>query len=163
GMGSVYLATHVALGTSVALKMLHRESSDDEIRARFQREGMLAARLDSAHVVRVTDLGWADAQTPYLVMELLDGCDLQAEIDARADQYALAAVLYQCLSGQVPFDSEILAELFVQIATTPPRPPTDLVAEVPAALEAAVLRGLAKDPDQRFGDVLEFAEAIAPF
>jgi serine/threonine protein kinase len=258
GMGNVYLATHLGLGSQVALKMLRRDASDKEVRARFQREGVLAAQLDSDHVVRVTDLGWANPETPYLVMELLEGRDLQDEIserkalpvaeavdlllqasagvaaahgaglvhrdlkpanlflakrkgrasvvkvldfglskalrhgvldslthetarfgtpvymspeqirssknvDARADQYALAAVLYQCLTGRLPFESEALTQLFVLVATQEPRPPSSIVRGVPSKLDRAVLRGLAKEAEDRFADVVGFAEAIAPF
>ncbi|MBX3215447.1 MAG: protein kinase [Labilithrix sp.] len=79
GMGVVVGATHIELDDRVAIKVLkpetarHRESVQ-----RFLREGKIAARLESEHVARVRDVGRLDDGTPFLVMELLSGEDLQA-------------------------------------------------------------------------------------
>src|ERR1700733_7380396 len=76
GMGSVYEATHVDLGKRVALKtLLPVFAANGEARARFLREGKLAAKLHHPHVVDVTDFGIEEG-TPYLVMEFLQGEDL---------------------------------------------------------------------------------------
>lgn len=81
GMGVVVAATHLELDQRVAIKFL-RDVSDDAI-ARFQREARLLVRLKSAHVARVFDVGTLDDDTPYIVMEHLDGEDLAAVISAR--------------------------------------------------------------------------------
>jgi serine/threonine-protein kinase len=76
GMGSVYEAVHADLHKRVAIKTLHASFAEDEmLRARFLREGQLSARLRHPHVVDVFDVG-VEAEVPYLVMELLDGEDL---------------------------------------------------------------------------------------
>jgi serine/threonine-protein kinase len=79
GMGSVVLATHLALEQRVALKFIHGEyASEPEAVARFLREAQAAARIQSEHVARVSDFGKLPGGEPYLVMEYLDGCDLDA-------------------------------------------------------------------------------------
>jgi serine/threonine-protein kinase len=77
GMGMVIEAQHVRLGTKVALKFLHRSIlGNDTVPERFLREARATAALRSEHVCRVFDVGEFDG-TPYLVMELLEGTDLE--------------------------------------------------------------------------------------
>lgn len=81
GMGVVVEATHAALGQRVAIKLLSPEFADaPEVVARFFREARISAKLDSEHVVRVTDFGQTEAGMPFLVMEMLVGHDLSAEL-----------------------------------------------------------------------------------
>ena len=77
GMGMVIAARHVQLGTSFALKFLHRSILGTEtVPERFLREARATAALRSEHVCRVFDVGSFE-DTPYLVMELLQGTDLE--------------------------------------------------------------------------------------
>jgi serine/threonine-protein kinase len=81
GMGVVAVATHLQLEQQVALKIVHDTMADDaEVVERFMREARASARLRSEHVCKVSDVGQLDNGAPYIVMELLDGCDLQAVI-----------------------------------------------------------------------------------
>lgn len=81
GMGSVWVATHVALGHEVALKFIHVEGDAraDALR-RFEREAQVIARLKSPYVVQVLDYGIDEASRPYLAMELLSGESLKARL-----------------------------------------------------------------------------------
>jgi eukaryotic-like serine/threonine-protein kinase len=73
GMGSVWFAEHLSLHSPVAVKLIGREVADtDEGLQRFLREARTAASLRSPHVVQILDYG-VDRDTPYIVMELLDG------------------------------------------------------------------------------------------
>ena len=82
GMGLVVAATHIHLGDRVAVKLLlpHAigDTGHDQLVARFLREAQLAVRIKSRHVVRVFDVGTREGGDPYMVMELLDGQDLNA-------------------------------------------------------------------------------------
>jgi serine/threonine-protein kinase len=83
-MGVVLEVTHLALGKREAMKVLREEGArSPEHLARFLREARIAARLPDEHVARVTDVGQTEEGLPYLVMELLSGRDLQAELLAR--------------------------------------------------------------------------------
>ena len=76
GMGVVVAATHLTLGTRVALKCMNERVGSDEVSIeRFWREARAAAQLRSDHICRVLDVGHHDGM-PYLVMELLEGTDL---------------------------------------------------------------------------------------
>ena len=77
GMGTVWRAEHVELGSRVAVKLIDvgiAESPD--ALARFKREAKAAATLNSAHVVQIFDYG-VDEGVPYIAMELLDGESLR--------------------------------------------------------------------------------------
>jgi len=79
GMGVVVAATHLKLGTHVAIKfLLPSQSEETEAVDRFLREARNAARIESEHVARVTDVATLESGAPYLVMELLRGTDLAA-------------------------------------------------------------------------------------
>jgi serine/threonine-protein kinase len=84
GMGVVFEATHVRLRQRVAIKMLLPEMLEhDVIVTRFEREARAAAQLRSRHVARVMDVDTTPEGVPYMVMEFLEGHDLQAELDRR--------------------------------------------------------------------------------
>jgi len=82
GMGSVYLAKHPRLPRMTALKLLNREMfNDKEVRARFEREADLVARLDHPNIVTVYDRGLEDEQL-WISMQFIDGVDA-ASVDPK--------------------------------------------------------------------------------
>ncbi|CAN5907220.1 hypothetical protein BH11MYX4_BH11MYX4_52930 [soil metagenome] len=84
GMAFVFEASHKRLRQQVAIKLLAPDlASDAELVLRFEREARAVAGLSSKHVVRVTDVDVTAAGLPYMVMELLEGRDLDAELQAR--------------------------------------------------------------------------------
>jgi len=84
GMGVVCAATHVALGTPVAVKLIHSAlKHDPESVLRFLNEARTAASLKGDHIARVYDVGQLESGEPYLVMEQLDGMGLDAFIRER--------------------------------------------------------------------------------
>jgi serine/threonine-protein kinase len=100
GMGFVVAATHLELEQRFALKILLPEIHGIPAAAdRFLREARAAARLRSVHVARVVDIGKLDDGTPFMVMELLEGKDLQDVVDhdgARPIAEAVDYVLQAC-------------------------------------------------------------------
>jgi eukaryotic-like serine/threonine-protein kinase len=82
-------------------------------------------------------------------------------VDARSDQYSLAVVAYEMLTGSQPFDDEDLKVVLRRATTLDPTPPSAFVPWVPCALDAVLARALAKDPARRFDDILEFAREFA--
>lgn len=93
GMGSVYLARHPRLPKRIALKLLNRDlGSDSEIRARFEREADLSARLDHPNVVSVYDRGLDQGQL-WIAMQYVEGVDASSVTpDSVSPQRAAAIV-----------------------------------------------------------------------
>jgi serine/threonine protein kinase len=95
GMGVVVSAKHMHLGQKVAIKFLRRDAvrNQDAVN-RFLREARAAVGLQSAHVVRVMDVGVLDDGMPYMVMEHLTGTDLNRVLELRKTLPAEEAVDY---------------------------------------------------------------------
>lgn len=81
-------------------------------------------------------------------------------IDGRCDQYALACVVYEALSARLPFQRENdIALLWAHLAEQP-APLSQLRPELPPAIDAVMMRGLAKSPEQRYTTCTEFVSAL---
>lgn len=260
GMGVVLSAHHVDLGQRVALKFLQPHlASHPEVVERFLREARAGVKIAGENVVRVTDVGRLENGAPFMVMEFLEGTDLDQEIqargplpitevvdlllqaclgvaeahragvihrdlkpanlfistrsdgtrllkvldfgiskivsndptdsgltktamtmgsayfmspeqiraskhvDARADVWALGVILYQALTGALPFEGPTQSAVMANALESNPAPVRQLRPDVPAELEAAVSRCLVKDREQRCPSVAELAAALAPF
>jgi serine/threonine protein kinase len=108
GMGVVYAATHVHLEQRVALKFLLVEAAQNpEMVERFTREARAAVKIQSEHVARVIDIGEREGM-PYIVMEYLEGDDLENIVDMFGPLPMLDAVRY------ILHACEALAEVHVQ-------------------------------------------------
>lgn len=81
--------------------------------------------------------------------------------DSRTDVYALSVLLYELLTGRVPFLGSSYKETLEQHVSTPPPPPGQIVA-LPADLEQTILRGLEKDPRRRVPSVEALLSAVDP-
>ncbi|MFR9771737.1 protein kinase domain-containing protein [Nocardia sp. SC052] len=102
----------------------------------------------------VTTTGMAIGTLAYMAPERFTG-----KVDGRADVYSLACVLYECLTGCRPYgDTDPAQQMHAHLMATPPRAGS-VCAAVPAALDAVIARGLAKEPDERFATAGEFAAA----
>jgi eukaryotic-like serine/threonine-protein kinase len=97
GMGAIWVALDTQLRRKVALKLMSPDHlASPSARSRFEREAMAIAQLQSPHVVQVYDYGVEDG-APYIVMELLDGEDLQTRLQriGKMPLPATAAILAQ--------------------------------------------------------------------
>ena len=255
GMGAVYEAMQLRLNKRVAIKLMARDlAANREALARFHREAEITSHLGHPHLVTVFDFGQAESGEPYLVMEYLEGEDLdhrlrrvgrlaietivhvirqvasalnaahdqgvvhrdlkpgnvflvqvpgepdfvkvldfgiskmkaartqltsaaavmgtpnymspeQAtgmidDIDHRADQWALACIAWEMLSGRCPFVADEPAALLYQIINLDPHPLAPRVPGLPPAVETALRRALRKKPAERFSSMREFAREL---
>jgi serine/threonine-protein kinase len=93
----------------------------------------------------------------YIAPEQLLG----ERLDGRADIYALGCVIYEMLTGELPFDSSNLAALATQRLVRPPTPLLRKNPRVPAALAESVMRAIERERDQRYSSAHEFSLSLA--
>jgi serine/threonine-protein kinase len=258
GMGAVVAAQHIEIGNKVAIKFLHPHlAKDSDVLERFMREAKVGTKIKSEHVVRVIDVGKTPSNLPYIVMELLEGADLNRmvgsggkmelqlaldcvlqaaealaeahaqgivhrdikpanlwlsrradgspcvkvldfgisklmgeraaagitstkasfgspaymspeqirsakHVDFRTDVWALGVVLFELLTGALPFDADNVAGILAAIGLDPPTRLSRLRPDIQPEVELAILRTLEKDPNQR-STLADFARALRPF
>jgi eukaryotic-like serine/threonine-protein kinase len=152
-----------ALYAAHARGIVHRDLKPDNVML-LNSEGM-------TDFVKVLDFGISQASwrprltdnthvagTPqYMAPE--QACGLRDEIGPWSDQFSLAAITYTLLTGREPFSAEDPIAVLYQVVHNDPPPPSQY-ATLPAAVDATIMRGLAKKPADRFPDVLTFAESL---
>jgi serine/threonine-protein kinase len=84
-----------------------------------------------------------------------------ADVDARADVYALAAIAYRAITGHPPFSGQDIVAVLLEVVMRMPVRPRVFVRELPDDVERALLLGLAKDPADRWQTVGDFAAGLA--
>ena len=115
--------------------------------AKFLRKG----GADSAHTIGVTSPGMVLGTLHYMAPEQLRGAD----VDHRADLFAVGAVLYEMLAGRTPFAAATMAESAERILTQEPEALARFNYAVPADVDAVVRKALAKDPAFRYQSARE--------
>ncbi|HEY5447384.1 MAG TPA: serine/threonine-protein kinase [Polyangia bacterium] len=96
--------------------------------------------------------------TPYYMSP--EQCEGKIEIDHRADIYSLGVLLFEMLTGKVPFGGDGYGEIIVKHVTMPPPSVRSINNELPEELDLILYRALAKDRDQRFQTMAEFEAAL---
>ena len=104
----------------------------------------------------LTEVGQIVGTAKYLSPEQVEGKPL----DARSDLYSLAIVLYEALCGRPPFDADNSTATALARLTTTPMTPRQVRPGVPRALEDALMRAMARNPDHRFPTAAAFRQAL---
>ena len=255
GMGTVYEGLQLRLNKRVAIKVMSRElAANPEALARFRREAEVTSSIGHPHIVHVTDFGNTPTGEPFMVMEFLDGEDLESrlrrvgrlvpaaalhvvkqvasaltatheqgvvhrdlkpaniyllnvagevdfvkvvdfgiskvraavtrltqasvvmgspqymspeqalgrvdEIDLRTDEWALASITWEMLSGRCPFTGEDVASLLYQVVHENPPSFTAMVPGLGPEVEEVLRMALAKNRAERFASIGAFARAL---
>lgn len=165
----VVLRVAAALEHAHAHGVVHRDVKPSNIYM-TRAGGVRLLDFGIAHVkvdLRITQSGVIVGTPRYMAPEQVMGDD----VDPRTDVFSLGVVLYQALSGAMPWSGETAARLIIEIATQPPRPlqgnlPSGAFGLDPQAVEqlcAVVHRAIASAPEDRYATMAEFSDALAPF
>jgi eukaryotic-like serine/threonine-protein kinase len=125
---------------------------DDEGRARVTDFGIARAGENSD----ITATGSVMGTAQYISPEQAQG----KETTPRSDIYSIGVILYEALTGRVPFHGDSAVAVALKQVSEAPRRPSAINPNVPPALDAVVMRALAKDPDARFKDADAFLKAL---
>lgn len=113
-----------------------------------------ASRAESSHL---TGAGMAIGTPAYMSPEQATA----DKVDARSDQYALACVFYELVTGKQAFSGPTMQAMLTSILTGPRPRLSAVVPGIPGSVDGATQRALSTDPDKRFNSITEFARAIA--
>jgi beta-lactam-binding protein with PASTA domain len=147
-----------ALGYAHRRGIVHRDVKpqnvilDGEGQAKVADFGIARAGEES----QMTQTGAIVGTVQYLSPEQAEG----HPVDRRADLYSAGIVLYELLTGNVPFDGEAPISIAIKQINERPVPPRQLEPGIPPALEAVVMRALEKDPARRYQSAEEFIAAL---
>jgi serine/threonine protein kinase len=145
-----------ALDTAHEVGLIHRDVKPSNILV-TNREFVYLIDFGLARTAAdtvLTQSGHTMGTMAYMAPERFRGMT-----DHRADVYALACVLYECLTGHLPYPGDSLEEQLNGHLNTPPPRPSAAVADVSPALDAVVARGMAKDVEQRYQTAVGLAQA----
>jgi serine/threonine-protein kinase len=129
----------------------HNVIVDDEGRAKVTDFGIAKAGASD-----MTQTGSIMGTAQYLSPEQAQGF----AVSAPSDLYSVGIILYEMLTGRVPFEGDSAVAIALKQVAEIPAPPSAFNPAVPPALEAVVLRALEKDPARRFADADEFIAAL---
>ena len=157
------LATDITIQVLRAAKFAHKRGVvhrdikphnvilDEEGRAKVTDFGIARAGASD-----MTETGSIMGTAQYLSPEQAQG----QPVSPRSDLYSIGVMLYELLTGRVPFDADSPVTIALKHVSEDPVPPSQLNPAVSPALDGVVLRALEKDPGDRFADADEFAAAL---
>lgn len=166
----VRMLAQLAVGLDPAheKKLVHRDLKPDNIFLCQKRDGDVVKILDFGSVKdkadnakKLTVLGTTIGSPYYMAPEQAQGLDT---LDHRADVWALAAIVYECLTGSVPFGGINGPSILLEILTKTPIPPSERGVGrkyvVPQTLDRVMHRAFQKSPGMRFSSVGELADRV---
>ncbi|MBL8739977.1 MAG: protein kinase, partial [Myxococcales bacterium] len=161
--------------TQVA-RALMRAHAEGIIHRDLKPENVFLVRNEDDELAKVLDFGVAKITTPakatmtrtgvgtligtphYMSPEQVKGL---TEIDHRSDLWSLGVIAYQCVTGQLPFDSEGVGDLLIRITMNEPAKPSSIVPDIAPVFDEWFKKASAKEPEDRFQTAREMADALA--
>ncbi len=161
-------AVRVAAQTSAALSAAH---TYEIVHGKLNAETILLTKaINNEETVKVLDFGAVSENENNAVDDVFYAENLEyrspeqnssvAEVDARSDVYALGVIVYEMLSGEVPYAADTPTALLLKQAENPPAPLSVFRTDLPDAVEPVVLKALAKNPEMRYQTAAEFTDDL---
>lgn len=165
----IVLAVIAGVMDAHAEGIIHRDIKPDNVFLTRDRRGRQVPKVVDFGIARLVEEGQARAKTQtsavigtvqYLAPELLDGAK---NASPASDQYAIGAVLYECLTGHGVIEGESMIEMISSIARSLWKRPAEWRADIPAELDAIIVKTLDAKPSQRFESLLALGESLFAF
>jgi serine/threonine protein kinase len=143
--------------------VVHRDIKPENIYLKHDRDLVVPKVLDFGiskvrdQNVRTTATGVVVGTPAYMAPEVIM---YDPAADGRVDQWSVGVLLYEMLAGRLPFESQSVSALFVEICSKPIRPIRELVPELSEDIAWIVHRCLEKEPDKRFGSMTALSDAL---
>jgi serine/threonine-protein kinase len=156
---AVEIVRQVLAGTKFAHDrgIIHRDLKPQNVLVdREGRARVVDFGIARAGASEITQTGSVLGTAQYLSPEQAQGL----ETGVPSDLYSIGVLLYECLTGRVPFEADSPVAVALKQISEPPRRPSEANPQIPPALDAVVLRALAKDPANRFQSADEFMAAL---
>ncbi|HVZ89571.1 MAG TPA: serine/threonine-protein kinase [Polyangia bacterium] len=151
--------------------VIHRDLKPENIFLARTRHGGLEPKVLDFGISKISSRGngntmaltgtGASMGTPYYIAP--EQVRSAAGVDARSDQYALGAILYECVTGRRAHEGETIYEVIRSVGDGSFKPPRALKPDLPVEIEQAILRAMKLEPAQRFASVRALGRAILPF
>lgn len=163
----IFIQVASALGEAHREGVVHRDVKPENI-VLVERSGQklfpmmvdfgIARIVEESDAAKITRTGTVCGSPTYMSPEQCTS----SKVDNRSDIYSLAVVVYETLTGEVPFHSDELVRVMAMHLSDPPTPLNQVKPGLrfPDELEECVYKALAKSPDQRYQTMEEFAEAL---
>jgi len=165
---TIALQTLSALVATHAKNILHRDLKPDNlflvrgdgssgVRVKVLDYGVSKPLAIDAAAMRLTRAGYVMGTPSYMAPEQAMG---DVELDVRVDIYSLGMILYEVITGRLPYQARTPVALIAELQRVTPPSPRLLRPEVPAALDAIVMRAIAREREQRFPDAVSMQRAL---
>jgi serine/threonine-protein kinase len=164
-----------AIAEAHALGIVHRDLKPANLFCIRRRDGGLCIKVLDFGISKVTpaggvgsgsrDMGMTKTTTVIGSPVYMSPEQMQSSkgVDERTDIWAIGVILFELLTGRVPFNGQTVTELAIHVATEPTPGVNALRMDVPPALEAVVARCLEKGRERRYQNVSELASALVDF
>jgi serine/threonine protein kinase len=161
-----------ALAEAHALGIVHRDLKPANLFLTTLADGSPCVKVLDFGISKVTNPGASGPDLGMTKTQAVMGSPLymspeqmasSRDVDGRADIWAMGTILYELVTGRVPFNADTMPQLCAMILQYPPEPPQLLRHDLPEGLTQVMLRCLEKDRNRRFGNVAELASALVPF
>jgi len=170
--GRVEISRLVRVGSQIALGLeyahsfgfIHRDLKPDNIFLCKGEQGETVRILDFGSVKlqmdtgpKLTAFGTTLGSPYYMSPEQAMG---KQDVDQRTDVFALAAILYECLTGKIAFEALNVAQILIKIINGNPVPPSQRGENIPSGVDDVIDKGLRKDKTKRYPDATSLAGAF---
>jgi eukaryotic-like serine/threonine-protein kinase len=156
-----------AISTAHASSIIHRDLKPDNIIIEEQSDGQITAKVLDFGIAKMREAQTEEADENLTGTNIIGSPaymspeqSMGLELDARSDIYTLGLVIYEMLTGTTPFGKAATPAMLIHQVNTVPSPMSQSRSEVSEALDAVVMKALAKDRELRFTSVTEFARTL---